>query len=810
MKRVELELASRIDSLEEGLNVTFSGTGTNEDPLVINASGGGAGTDDQVAAEVPYDNSTSGLAATEVQTAIDLLENEIDAVSSGASDGVAVSGVVDVANQEIDMTVASPGSDFSITLTNLPNLAGFSDWDQNSADDFDGAWLSLTGVPAGFSDNVDNVDDADPDAFNEIQDLTWNGGARVLTLSDGGGSVTITDDSGTDDQNATEVDYDNTTSGLAASDVQTAIDLLENEIDAVSSGASDGVATGGTLDVGNQEIDITVASPGSNFSIPLSLLPTLSGFSGWDTNSSDDFSGAWGDLTGVPAGFADNVDNVDDADPDAFNEIQDLNVDFTGDFLTFGLTGSAPLQFNTLLYTSGDISGGGSQNNPLTVDFSTIPVGSGWLKDSLESGDVRISQAGNFEIENPTGLDSIYFHNPDGGAFNIISDKAELTGAQIEMNTNNLVLDGPRYNSSIGGDKYFLVVNSAGMVDTLHEVTGATPLNIYNTSDTVLTDRKVIAQDETVSLEFENFDYVKIENDGTDDVGLNIAGSGLPAFNNRLLILSDSKGQDSLTFTHDYNSSVGGFSVVSNAAAFNIEGEKMLLKSGDISFNVGNGVVTDDLSSKGLEYAADYSANFTNESLVTKRYVDAQTGGGSPLTQEQVQDFVGPMLPNGTHSDGFSFTYDDPNGEIDLIADVDLTDIGYIPNHYDRVFGINYPQAVDLGAHLEGIDLEFNRVTPNTPITLSTGLFVCSNETGVFQKIDMTGLNTITITVANPVAGGAYVALFQNADNTDTVNWPANFRYENGSTIPNDILSDGRRMVQFIYDGTNFYVPGGY
>lgn len=32
-------------------------------------------------------------------------------------------------------------------------------------------------------------------------------------------------------------------------------------------------------------------------------------YSSWDTNSADDFSGSWGDLSGVPAGFSDDVDN---------------------------------------------------------------------------------------------------------------------------------------------------------------------------------------------------------------------------------------------------------------------------------------------------------------------------------------------------------------------------------------------------------------------------------------------------------------------------------------------------------------------
>jgi hypothetical protein len=55
------------------------------------------------------------------------------------------------------------------TLTG--NEAVFSSWDKDSSDDFDGAWSSLTSVPAGFADNVDDVDDADASVTNELQ--TW-------------------------------------------------------------------------------------------------------------------------------------------------------------------------------------------------------------------------------------------------------------------------------------------------------------------------------------------------------------------------------------------------------------------------------------------------------------------------------------------------------------------------------------------------------------------------------------------------------------------------------------------------------------
>lgn len=219
--------------IEGGSNVTIT-ENTNNETIIITAQ------DNQTATEVSYDNSTSLLATSTVQGAIDLLENEIDAVSSGASDGVATAGVLDVANQEIDLTVASPGSNFSIPLTLLPTLSGFSGWDQDVSDDFDGNYTSLdfTGT-TGLSDGIDNE--------------------------------------GTDDQTAAEVNYDNSTSLLETSTVQGAIDILENEIDAISSATSDGVATAGTLDTGNEEIDITV-NGAADFSIDISNIANIAAF----------------------------------------------------------------------------------------------------------------------------------------------------------------------------------------------------------------------------------------------------------------------------------------------------------------------------------------------------------------------------------------------------------------------------------------------------------------------------------------------------------------------------------------------------
>ena len=54
------------------------------------------------------------------------------------------------------------------------------------------SWGEITGIPAGFADAVDNVDDSDNSITNELQALSISGSS--LTLSQGGGTVVIPGD----------------------------------------------------------------------------------------------------------------------------------------------------------------------------------------------------------------------------------------------------------------------------------------------------------------------------------------------------------------------------------------------------------------------------------------------------------------------------------------------------------------------------------------------------------------------------------------------------------------------------------------
>lgn len=127
---------------------------------------------------------------------------------------------------------------------------------------------------------ISNPDDADADPINEIQTLDesqLNGTDLELSLLNDGEATKVIDLSplqdgtGTDDQTASEVAVSPITN-LTATDVQAALSEHQNDIDALAGGAADGVASAGVVDLANDEIDITVDAPGSNFSIDIAGL----------------------------------------------------------------------------------------------------------------------------------------------------------------------------------------------------------------------------------------------------------------------------------------------------------------------------------------------------------------------------------------------------------------------------------------------------------------------------------------------------------------------------------------------------------
>jgi hypothetical protein len=73
------------------------------------------------------------------------------------------------------------------------------------------SWSNIQGIPAGFADGIDNIDDADNSITNEIQALSLSG--TVLSLSNGGGSVTLPSSGGGDNWGTQTVVTDATLAG---------------------------------------------------------------------------------------------------------------------------------------------------------------------------------------------------------------------------------------------------------------------------------------------------------------------------------------------------------------------------------------------------------------------------------------------------------------------------------------------------------------------------------------------------------------------------------------------------------------------
>jgi len=166
--------------------------------------------------------------------------------------------------------------------------------DIDASDDFSGDWADLVNVPTEFIDGTDDVDDADADSTNELQDLNLSGNTLTIT-------------------------------GLST---PTAIDL--SPFSGTNTDEQDLQFSAG---------QITLTGDPDNTIIDLSA---------YDSDVSDDFSGDWTDLQNIPSVFEDGTDDVDDADSDPTNELQDLNL--SSNILTITGIGS-PTQINLASYS---------------------------------------------------------------------------------------------------------------------------------------------------------------------------------------------------------------------------------------------------------------------------------------------------------------------------------------------------------------------------------------------------------------------------------------------------------------------------
>ncbi|MCM4164184.1 MULTISPECIES: hypothetical protein [unclassified Arenibacter] len=214
----------------------------------VNLSSLAGGTDDQTAAEVTYDNTTSLLSATDTQAAIDEL-----AASGGTDDQTAAEVTYDNTTSlltatdtqaAIDELAANGGTDdqnieslglVGTTLTvgiedgtaQTVNLAALLGTDDQTAAEvtYDNTTSLLTATDTQAA--IDELAASPATDDQNIESLGLVGTTLTVGIEDGTAqTVNLAALLGTDDQTAAEVTYDNTTSLLTATDTQAAIDEL--------------------------------------------------------------------------------------------------------------------------------------------------------------------------------------------------------------------------------------------------------------------------------------------------------------------------------------------------------------------------------------------------------------------------------------------------------------------------------------------------------------------------------------------------------------------------------------------------------
>jgi hypothetical protein len=220
--------------------------------------------DDQNASEVPYDNTTSDLAATNVQAAVDELDSRLDSVDGDTTDHLDggpskhSADQVDYERNDIDkVDIQAASNDVESALTDLDNNK-----------------ISRSGVQA-MTGNLDM-------GTNSISNVNLVDGRDVS--SDGAKLDTI-ETNAKDDQQASEVPYSNATSDLAATNVQAAVDELDGRLDTAETDISN--LQSDKQDISEKGQPDGYASLDSAGKIPTTQLPTkMMEFEGnWDAST---------------------------------------------------------------------------------------------------------------------------------------------------------------------------------------------------------------------------------------------------------------------------------------------------------------------------------------------------------------------------------------------------------------------------------------------------------------------------------------------------------------------------------------------
>ncbi len=515
-----------------------------------------SGTDDQTAAEVNYDNTVSGLAAAEVQSAIDELAagstDDQNISGSGLSGTDLTIGIENGTNEVVDLSSlvgtddqdlstdgtagnisiedgnsislnvndadSDPGNEYNTAIgTTTGNLeitdnGGTlstslisSDANNDLAAGTDGA-LYLNVASVTISETITNLTDTN-DGF--VTYTNESGAAQKVAKANitdnGNGTYTFTNNDGSDvllDTRASSNLYDNTTSGLTATDTQAALDEL-------SAGSTD---------------DQNLTLSGTDLSIEDGNSVDLSGFV-----SSDDqaLSLSGNTLTLEDGGTVDLSSYLDNTDDQA---ITDFSLDGTTNILTLTLEDGGTQTVDLSGFVSTDDQQLTLAANTLALeDGGTVDL-IGYLDNTDDQNIENLGLAGNIltvGIEGGTAqtVDLSALDNSGTDDQNISG--SGLSGTDLTIGIENGTNETVDLSSLVGTDDQ--TISLSGNTLTLEDG-GTVDLSPYldNTDDQAITDFSLDGTTNILTLTLEDGGTQTVDLSGfvsTDNQ--NISGSGL-------------------------------------------------------------------------------------------------------------------------------------------------------------------------------------------------------------------------------------------------------------------------------------------
>ncbi len=623
-----------------------------------------SGTDDQTAAEVNYDNTASGITASEVQSAIDELaagstdDQNISGsglsgtdltigIENGTNEVVDLSSLANTDEQDLSSAVVTPNESVEIQINNGNNTTiDIRDADSDVTNELT---LIGSGAPVVTPSNsgvtyVDEVagqlyvydgtvwnavggnasPDLDGDPTNE-RNTAFAVNAGNLEITDSGGTLSVPLSSiDTDDQTITAFSLDN------ASNILT-ITLEDGNTQTVDLSSLD--------DTGTDDQNLTLS--GTDLGIEGGNTVDLSGFVSTDDQQ---ISLAGNILTledGGTVNLSGYLDNTDD------QTITDFSIDDATDILTITLEdGNTRTVDLSALNNSGtddqnltgaslngsnilqiDIEGGTST----TVDLSSL--------DNSGSDDQNLTLTGNtLSIEDGNNVDLAgYLDNTD--TQNISG--SGLSGTDLTIGIENGTNETIDLSSLVGTDDQ--TISLAGNTLTLEDG-GTVDLSSYldNTDDQTVTDFSLDASNVlTITLEDGNtrtVDLSALDDAGTDDQDISTDGTaGNITIEDGSTLSLNVNDADSVV-GNEYNTAVG-----TNAGNLEVTDG-----GGTLSTNLISADANNDLSS-GTD-----GALYLNVASVT------------------ISETITDLTDTG---DGF-VTYVNENGATQKVAKADITDNG--------------------------------------------------------------------------------------------------------------------------------------